>query len=378
MKTVKSTQKPSILFLNWKDIKHPQAGGAEIVTHEIAKRFVRDGWKVTYITAKPAGFLETDEIDGISIIRMGGRLAHYALAAKYYITNLKNTHDFVVEEINTLPYMLGFAKGKEKYFHFYHQLAREIWFFEMVQPLSTIGFFIEPIYTWLQSKLGTKTLTVSQSTQKDLERFGYTSKNINIIREGIQHAPLENIAASKPKEKDFTVLFHSSLRDMKRPLEAVKAFGLLVRNTPTAKLWISGGGDQTKLKDYAREYGFLDSVTFFGRTTDEQKLDLMQRAHVLVSTSIKEGWGLIVSEANSMATPAISYDVDGLRDSTSFGGGVVVEASPEAMAKALESMLDMVKNDPKAYQTFRIAALESSKQLTFENCYNDFKAIIEA
>ncbi|MHA1280146.1 MAG: hypothetical protein ACTSQ8_23375 [Candidatus Helarchaeota archaeon] len=36
-----------ILILNWRDIKHPAAGGAEAVTYEIAKRWVQWGNEVT-------------------------------------------------------------------------------------------------------------------------------------------------------------------------------------------------------------------------------------------------------------------------------------------------------------------------------------------
>lgn len=36
-----------ILWLNWKDIRHPEAGGAEVYTHEIAKRLVEKGYEVT-------------------------------------------------------------------------------------------------------------------------------------------------------------------------------------------------------------------------------------------------------------------------------------------------------------------------------------------
>ena len=49
------------------------------------------------------------------------------------------------------------------------------------------------------------------------------------------------------------------------------------------------------------------------------------RAHVLVATSVREGWGLNVSEAAACGTPAIGYSVPGLVDSIPASGGALVE-----------------------------------------------------
>jgi glycosyltransferase involved in cell wall biosynthesis len=366
-----------ILVLNWKDTKHPETGGAEVVTHELLKKLIIDGHSVTLLTARYEGSGEKDNIDGIDIIRVGeSKLGHYFAAASYYKKNLKNKYDIVIEEVNTVPYFFGLYRGQEDFYLFYHMLAREIWFFEMVQPLSTIGYLIEPIYTWLQGRFGVPLITISQSTKADIARFGYKKEMIHIISEGIDNKPLDSLKDSQPKEKDFTVLFHSSLRQMKRPIEVFKAFGVFVKEQPEAKLWISGGGDQSKLRKFAEENKFIDRVTFWGRTSQEQKLELMQKASVICSTSIKEGWGLIVTEANSMGTPAISYDVDGLRDSTGFGGGVVCKEDHRDMAKALTDMSDIFYNNPDKYLEFREKALESSKLVNFDQSYQDFADII--
>jgi glycosyltransferase involved in cell wall biosynthesis len=368
----------NILVLNWKDIRHPQAGGAELVLHEILKRVMKNGHKVTLLTAQYNDSKMHDVIDGIDIIRIsGGRTVHSFKAIAYYSKHLRDKFDIIIEQVNTAPYLIGYFTKNEKVFQFYHQLAREIWFYEMGKMLGTIGYlFLEPVALLLQAFIARVknicVITVSESTKNDLLRFGYLSQNISIISEGIENKPLKSLKDSQPKESQFTVLFHSSLRKMKRPLEVFKAFGHLLSEQPESQLWISGGGDQKELREYAEIKGFLNSVTFFGRTTDEQKFDLMQRSHVLCSTSIKEGWGLIVSEANSMGTPAISYDVDGLRDSTKFGGGVVCDPNPEAMGKELKKIALMVQEDEKMYLEMRKISLESSKSLTFDRCYDDF------
>jgi glycosyltransferase involved in cell wall biosynthesis len=372
-----------ILVLNWKDIKHPQTGGAEVVIHELCKRLVKDGHDVMFLTAKYEGSQTHDVIDGVNITRVsGGRVLHSFKAVAYYIKHFRDKYDIIIEQTNTAPYMVSYFTKSEKVVQFYHMLCREIWFYEMGKIIGLIGYLVlEPVALVLQALIArvksSKIVTISESSKKDLVRFGFDSNSVHIIREGISEKPLKTLKDSLPKEKKFTILFHSSLREMKRPLEALRAFGIFVKTHPDSQLWVSGGGDQTVLIEYAEQEGFLNNISFFGRTSDEQKRELMQRSHVIVATSIKEGWGLIVTEANSQGTPAISYDVDGLRDSATFGGGVVVAANPQAMAHALGEMKTMVETDEKAYNLHREKALKTSKEITFKNCYEDFVKVIE-
>ena len=55
-------------------------------------------------------------------------------------------------------------------------------------------------------------------------------------------------------------------------------------------------------------------VQFLGAVSHAEKFERLQRAHVLIATSVREGWGLVVSEAAALGTPSIAYDVAGLRD----------------------------------------------------------------
>jgi len=367
-----------ILWLNWKDINHPQAGGAEVVTHELCKKLVEEGNQVTLLTSLYQDAKETDEIDGIKIIRVGtNKFLHAFQANWYYTKNLKNQFDIIIEEVNTAPYLVNFSKGKEKVFLFYHQLARQVWFFETKFPLNYIGYyFLEPFACFLQNMFKAITITISESTKNDLVKLGARAENIKIITEFIDNKPLVSLEKSLPKDQIFTVLYHGSLREMKRPEEVVKAFGLFVKKHPKSQLWISGGGDQSGLVSIAKSLNFLDKVTFFGRTGETQKLELMQKSSVLCATSVKEGWGLIVTEANSMGTPAIVYNVDGLRDSAKSGGNWIVEENPEALAARLEDVYKLFVENPKEYKEKCSEVLEKSRQHTVQQSYTDFKEIV--
>src|SRR5512133_295861 len=172
-----------ILWISWKDWQHPEAGGAEVVLHELAKRQVAEGHEVTILTALYAGSSKHDEIDGVKIIRLkGNRYVQPFITLPYYIRHMRNKFDLVIEAVNTAPYFSPFFRGKAKSVLFYHQLARKIWFFEAPLPIALVGYsLLESIANLLISKSNEQVITVSESTNRDLTRFGFNPKRIHII-----------------------------------------------------------------------------------------------------------------------------------------------------------------------------------------------------
>src|ERR1700721_2335703 len=120
-----------ILWLTWKDHLHPDSGGAEVVLYELSKRLVRDGHEVTWLTCGYSQAKAKEKLDGISIIRIGtNRYLHSFQALIYYMRHMRDKYDIVIEVVNTAPYFSVFFGRRSKRFLFYHQLAREIWFYE--------------------------------------------------------------------------------------------------------------------------------------------------------------------------------------------------------------------------------------------------------
>jgi glycosyltransferase involved in cell wall biosynthesis len=121
----------------------------------------------------------------------------------------------------------------------------------------------------------------------------------------------------------------------KRPWEAVRAVELARRQIHPLRLWMIGGGTLLhRLRAAAPP-----EVEFLGHVDEPTKHDRMARAHVHLATSVREGWGLVVSEAAALGTPTIAYDLPGLRDSTRAAGGVVVPPEPEALSRWMVELL---------------------------------------
>jgi glycosyltransferase involved in cell wall biosynthesis len=139
------------------------------------------------------------------------------------------------------------------------------------------------------------------------------------------------------KEPVPTVVFVGRLSANKRPEHAIRAFGLARRHVPDAQMWVIGSGPQeARLRKLAGP-----DVSFLGHVPEEVKRERLGRAHVLVTTSVREGWGLVVTEAAASGTVAIGYNVAGLRDSISASGGVLTRADPMALASGLVELLPL-------------------------------------
>lgn len=363
--------KKKILWFTWKDKKHPQAGGAEIVNEELAKRLIKDGYEVKFIVGGWPGSVAQEIINGYEVIRLGGRWTSYWYAYRYYKKHLKGWADLVIDEINTVPFFAKFYV-KEKNILFIHQLCREIWFYQMFFPLNWIGYIIEPIYLRLLNDR--KVITISNSTKQELQKLGF--QDIQIISEGIEIEPVDNLDTIT-KYPNPTILSLGSIRAMKRTKDILQAYNLAKQSIPNLELIIAGDSNDPYGQEFLQEIQkseYKKGIQYLGKVSKQKKIELMQKSHIILVTSVKEGWGLIVTEANSQGTPAIVYDVDGLRDSVIHNqtGLVCTTNTPNNLAQNIAKLF----SDQKLYAKLRQEGHKFSQTITFEQSYRDFIKII--
>ena len=117
-------------------------------------------------------------------------------------------------------------------------------------------------------------------------------------------------------------------------------------------------------------------MTFWGRVPEARRNELLQRAEVLCTSPLREGWGLVVTEANAMGTPVIGYDVPGLRDALAFQNGWLCACTPEKMAERLEEVHRLWSAEPAAYEALRRRCLDSAREFTFDRSYRQFTDVL--
>jgi len=319
-----------ILVYNWRDLAHPLAGGAEVYTDAVATEWVAAGHEVTLFAAAVAGRSEREvAAGGYEVVRRGGRHSVYREARRFWATEGAGRFDLVVDEVNTRPFHTPAYVRGVPVVALVHQIAGEVWRYETNPVLGFLGErVLEP--RWLTPYRDVPVVTVSASSKASLEALGL--RRVSVVPEG-HRARVPDVP--QVREAVPTLAFVGRLSANKRPDHAIEAFRLLRRRLPEAQLWLVGTGPMQE-----RLLRNLPARTMlWGRVSEEEKLRLLARAHAVVATSVREGWGLVVTEAAAVGTPTIAYDVAGLRDSVRVSGGVLVPPSPAALAERAAELL---------------------------------------
>ena len=353
-----------ILFVNWRDLSNPAGGGAERFTEEIGRRLVDYGNQVTIFTSS-FDHSEPETIrHGIRIIRHGGKYTVY-FRARNYVKKHSSEYDIIVDEINTVPFRIRKIVKSKPVVAVIHQLAREIWFYETRFPANVLGYYMfEPF--WLKEYRPVHTITVSDSTRDQLLALGF--EQVDVVHNGISMAPVKN---TNGKEDHPVLIFLGRLVRSKLPDHAIAAFRLVKDTFPESELWILGDGYLRKeLESQAPE-----GVKFFGRVDEHMKAILLQKAHVLMFPSVREGWGLSVMEANSVGTPAVGYDIPGLRDSIQYEKtGLLTEPMN---IQGLASGALRILNDRRLAQNLSHNAVQWSTNFNWDAAAKSFGNILD-
>jgi glycosyltransferase involved in cell wall biosynthesis len=162
------------------------------------------------------------------------------------------------------------------------------------------------------------------------------------------------------KDRTPTFLFVGRLAANKRPDHAVRAFATIRQALPDARLWLVGAGPMEPEIRSMLPAG----AELLGRLPREELYERMARAHCLLVPSVREGWGLVVIEANSVGTPAVGYDIPGVRDSVQSGrtGLLAPAGDPEALGRAAVVLLE----DDERYEAMREAAIAWAEEFSWD------------
>jgi glycosyltransferase involved in cell wall biosynthesis len=311
----------NILLINWRDIAHPQAGGAEVHAHEIFRRIVQVGHKVCYLCSAWKGGSKREEIDGIEILRRGGNMTfNYTVAGCLRGELSSRPFDIIVEDVNKIPFCTPWLTPLPRLILFHHLFGTTI-FREAAFPVAAYVYLwerlIPAIYRreWAQS--------VSVDTAEELIAMGLARERIRVVYNGIDtvhYSPEPPGGAGQSGEPYF--LYLGRVKRYKRLDLIFEAFAR-ARTSGLAgniRLLMAGTGDDyPRLERKARELGFSGEIRFLGRVSEEEKIKLLRNALAVLNSSPKEGWGITNMEAQACATPVVASGSPGLRESVRDG-----------------------------------------------------------
>jgi len=132
----------------------------------------------------------------------------------------------------------------------------------------------------------------------------------------------------------------------------------------------SDGKYGEKILSMINDSPYSGDIHYAGAVDFNKKILFLRKCHILLVSSVKEGWGLVVTEAASQGTPSIVFNVSGLRDSVKddITGIICSENTAENIAK---NIIELMENKKK-YLKLQNNALEYAKSFTLKKSVNKF------
>lgn len=323
-----------VLFLSWRDMHHPEAGGAEKYLTEVAQGLAARGHQVTIRTAAYPGSPPDELVHGVAYNRRGGRYSVYPRALLSQATG-RSRADVVVDIQNGVPFLSPTIGGRPVV-NLIHHVHKEQWPVVLGERTARFGWWLE---SWLAPRVYRRCqyVTVSPATRRELAQLGIAAQRVQIVPNGTDPAPEEAVArAATP-----TIIVLGRLVPHKRVELALDSLAKLAPEFPDLRMLVVGGGWwRNQLLDHAEKLSIADRVTLTDHVSDAEKHRLLAQSWVLAVPSLKEGWGLVVVEAGVHATPAIGFrSAGGLEDSIHHEQTGLLVDDPEEFTAALRRLI---------------------------------------
>ncbi|HSD98831.1 MAG TPA: glycosyltransferase family 4 protein [Patescibacteria group bacterium] len=323
----------NILIFNWRDLKHSWAGGGEIYVFELAKRWVQMGHSVTVFCGQDLDrkLPGSEKYNGITVRRMGNRFSIYIWAVIFYLFQNKEKFDYVIDVENGIPFFTPLFVRKPKTTIVYHVHGKQF-FFELLFPLSYIGFFIERyLFAFLYRVI--PIIAISKTTKNELIKIGFKKNKIFVVHSGINGKNRQKIVTKKFAHP--TILYLGRIKSYKRVDLLVRIFSQILKKVPKAKLIIAGWGTEaSSLTDLIMKSTYRKRIKLAGPVSERDKTVLLSKSWVFVNPSIGEGWSISVIESNLHRTPAVAFRVPGLSESIrNKKTGFLVKSEAELIEK---------------------------------------------
>lgn len=353
----------TILILNWRDIKHPLSGGAEISLFEHAKYWQNNGAYIIWFASSFTNGAPEEIIDGIRVIRRGSHFTVHIYAYLYYVRFLKNKIDIILDNFHFIPFFTPLYIKNKKILVFINEPAREAWFKNINIFIAILGYILEPLFFLPYRNI--QFLTGSTSIAKELSVYGINSKWIKIV----PHGTRVNFPIKGQRSKTPLILYLGQLSPDKGIEDAIKMFAIIKKKYPSIVFMVAG---KFINQDYEKRIFHLTQslkltkkeIIFLGFISEKEKYRLLQEAWILIHPSIREGWGLTVIEAACYGTPTVGYRVVGLSDSIQhMSTGILTDRNtPEELAKSTLRLL----YEKKLYDTLSRQARIYAKEFSWE------------
>jgi len=307
-----------IVFLAHRDLDNPQAGGSELLVDRLADGLTRLGHQVTLLCGGPAAYRD------YRVVSAGSTYGHF-LRARTAFTQQIGDCDLLVEVCNGMPYFAPIWHHGPTLCLVNH-VHTDLWKMRFGGPMAPAARIGRRLEHWALTGAQRRGLlvAVSPSTACALRGIGVERERIRVVHNGVEEP---GPRAARSVEPLFVAV--GRLVEYKR-IDLLLRLWERVRPVVGGRLVIVGDGPERERLEQLAGPG----VEFTGYVSEARKHELLCAAWLLLHPSALEGWGLVVTEAAARETPAIAFDVPGLRDSVVDGETGVLARGESSFAAA--------------------------------------------
>lgn len=343
--TKQNNQTLRIAFVS--DAVYPfNKGGKERRLWEISRRLQSKGVEVHIYTMKWWAGKKTLDLDGVQLHAIckcrslyDGERRSITQALMFGLATLKlMVARFDVIDIDAIPYFPIFAgrivcalRRKRMVATWHEVWGKEYWqsYLGRLAPVSAVT-------ERLAAHMPAAIVAYSQQTSNRLvDELGVTAP-ISTIELGVD---MSTIRAEKRSILHSDVLFAGRLLANKNVDLLLQAVALMKEDRPEIRCCIVGEGpERSRLESLSIALGLEQNVVFHDFFPGSEIYGVMKSATVLALPSIREGFGLVVLEANSCGLPVVTVDHpdNAARHLITEGqNGFVAKADPVSLAESL-------------------------------------------
>jgi glycosyltransferase involved in cell wall biosynthesis len=321
-----------VLFVNWRDMTHPEGGGSERYVHRMAEGLAAAGLRVTLLCAAHDRSPAEETINGVRVVRRGGRISVYPRALAFV---RRHRPRLVVDVQNGVPFGSTLAT-RAPVVNLVHHVHREQWPILFGRAGGALGWCLESRVAPVLYRRAPY-VAVSRATADELAGLGVDAGRITVVPNGVEDPP--PVAARRSPTPRLVVLCR--LVPHKRVEHALEVVARLRVRWPDLRLSVIGEGWWgDELRAAADRLGVADVVDFHGYLDEQAKHEQLARAWLHLCPSVKEGWGLVVTEAGAHRVPTVGYrSAGGLRDSVLDGRTGVLVDDLDGLTGAVDALL---------------------------------------
>ncbi|MFG2805084.1 GT4 family glycosyltransferase PelF [Streptomyces massasporeus] len=207
------------------------------------------------------------------------------------------------------------------------------------------------------------------------ERGGADADKIRTVYNGVDPAAFPHAG---PEPEVPTLTWCGRVDPIKDLETLIRAYALVRVEIPATRLRLFGpvppGGEdyRTRLEKLAAELGVADGLTFEGRISEVWRA--YAAGHLVMLSSISEGFPFSIIEAMSCGRTTVSTDVGGVREAVGDTGLVVPPREPEKMAAAA---LTLLKDDQRRLELGELSRQRVIDRFTLRRSVDAFRTIYE-